>query len=314
MKRAGRRGRPVQATWPCSSPPGARSASTRPRSRRPSIPTYALLAEGFYERREVWDLLLALETVRDPRDDRALLGFLRSPFVGVRDETLLDIVRQTSAAGLEPDRAGEGRGAGAARLRHRPDGGSRRACATASRSTSCWRACSSARATRRTSSPSATPAGSRSPTCASSSASRASSATATSATSSAPRREARKREEPESRRAALRPARGRRHDHLGPQRQGARVADRLLGRPRPRAARRRQRADPDRPGDGGAQGPGRGGEAAGLDSRSWSRRRPRRRRRQKRLWYVAATRAHGPADPLGLQRRKPAKDCAAAAP
>ena len=60
------------------------------------IPTYALLAEGFYERREVWDLLLALETVRDPRDDRALLGFLRSPFVGVRDETLLDIVRQTS--------------------------------------------------------------------------------------------------------------------------------------------------------------------------------------------------------------------------
>jgi ATP-dependent helicase/nuclease subunit A len=60
------------------------------------IPTYALLAEGFYERREVWDLLLALETVRDPRDDRALLGFLRSPFVGVRDETLLDIVRQTN--------------------------------------------------------------------------------------------------------------------------------------------------------------------------------------------------------------------------
>ncbi len=63
--------------------------------RAEGIPTYALLAEGFYERREVWDLLLALETVRDPREDRALLGFLRSPFVGVRDETLLDIVRQT---------------------------------------------------------------------------------------------------------------------------------------------------------------------------------------------------------------------------
>ncbi|MGH7515829.1 MAG: UvrD-helicase domain-containing protein [Gemmatimonadales bacterium] len=59
------------------------------------IHTYALLAEGFYERREVWDLLLALETLRDPREDRALLGFLRSPFVGVKDETLLDIVRQT---------------------------------------------------------------------------------------------------------------------------------------------------------------------------------------------------------------------------
>ena len=63
--------------------------------RAENIPTYALLAEGFYERREVWDLLLALETLRDPRDDRALLGFLRSPFVGVRDETLLDVVRQT---------------------------------------------------------------------------------------------------------------------------------------------------------------------------------------------------------------------------
>jgi ATP-dependent helicase/nuclease subunit A len=63
--------------------------------RAEGIPTYALLAEGFYERREVWDLLLALETLRDPRDDRALLGFLRSPFVGVRDETLLDVVRQT---------------------------------------------------------------------------------------------------------------------------------------------------------------------------------------------------------------------------
>lgn len=60
------------------------------------IPSYALLAEGFYERREIWDLVLALETLRDPRDDRALLGFLRSPFVGVKDETLLDLVRQTS--------------------------------------------------------------------------------------------------------------------------------------------------------------------------------------------------------------------------
>ncbi|MEO7476242.1 MAG: 3'-5' exonuclease, partial [Gemmatimonadales bacterium] len=64
--------------------------------RAADIHTYALLAEGFYERREVLDLLLALETLRDPRDDRALLGFLRSPFVGVRDETLLDIVRQTA--------------------------------------------------------------------------------------------------------------------------------------------------------------------------------------------------------------------------
>ena len=40
------------------------------------------------------DLILALETIRDPRDDRALLGFLRSPFVGLKDETLLQIAWQ----------------------------------------------------------------------------------------------------------------------------------------------------------------------------------------------------------------------------
>ncbi len=59
--------------------------------RQAGVPTYALRLEGFYDRREVVDLVLALETLRDPRDDRALLGFLRSPFVGVRDETLLAI-------------------------------------------------------------------------------------------------------------------------------------------------------------------------------------------------------------------------------
>ena len=62
--------------------------------RRAHVPTYALRGEGFHHRREVLDLILALETVRDPRDDRALLGFLRSPFVGLRDETLFDIARQ----------------------------------------------------------------------------------------------------------------------------------------------------------------------------------------------------------------------------
>jgi len=60
---------------------------------RAGLRTYALRAEGFYERREVVDMILALEALRDPRDDRALLGFLRSPFVGVSDETLLAIAR-----------------------------------------------------------------------------------------------------------------------------------------------------------------------------------------------------------------------------
>ena len=57
------------------------------------LETYALRSEGFHERREVVDMLLALEAMNDPNDDRALLGFLRSPFVGVRDETLLAIAR-----------------------------------------------------------------------------------------------------------------------------------------------------------------------------------------------------------------------------
>ena len=57
------------------------------------LETYALRSEGFYERREIMDLLLALETLDDPNDDRALLGFLRSPFVGLKDETLLQVAR-----------------------------------------------------------------------------------------------------------------------------------------------------------------------------------------------------------------------------
>lgn len=61
---------------------------------RVGVPTYTLRGEGFYGRREVVDLILALETIRDPRDDRALLGFLRSPFVGLKDDTLLQIAWQ----------------------------------------------------------------------------------------------------------------------------------------------------------------------------------------------------------------------------
>ncbi len=62
--------------------------------RTAGIPTYALAQTGFYGRQEVVDTLVALEAIRDPRDDVALFGFLRSPFVGLRDETLLQIARQ----------------------------------------------------------------------------------------------------------------------------------------------------------------------------------------------------------------------------
>ncbi len=57
---------------------------------------FPLRTGGFYEQREIVDLLLALETIRDPLDDRALFGLLRSPFVGLKDETLLDIARQNA--------------------------------------------------------------------------------------------------------------------------------------------------------------------------------------------------------------------------
>lgn len=62
--------------------------------RRRGIPTYALRNDGFHDTREVVDMLLALQVARDPGDDRALTGFLRSPFVGVRDDTLLAMARQ----------------------------------------------------------------------------------------------------------------------------------------------------------------------------------------------------------------------------
>jgi ATP-dependent helicase/nuclease subunit A len=62
--------------------------------RRRDIPCYPLLSDGFYGRSEITDIIVALEAVRDPTDDRALLGFLRGPFVGVSDETLLRIAMQ----------------------------------------------------------------------------------------------------------------------------------------------------------------------------------------------------------------------------
>ena len=61
------------------------------------IPFYAMRQEGFYERRETMDLIVALEAVRDPADDRALAGFLRSPFVGASDADLLRLARDGTA-------------------------------------------------------------------------------------------------------------------------------------------------------------------------------------------------------------------------
>lgn len=54
-------------------------------------PTYAYRKEGFYSRREIVDLIVALDAIRDPANDLAFFGFLRSPFVALKDETLLAV-------------------------------------------------------------------------------------------------------------------------------------------------------------------------------------------------------------------------------
>lgn len=61
--------------------------------RDAGVPVYVQRGEGFWEAREVLDAVLALRAIRDPADDVAMVGVLRSPFVGVRDDTLLALAR-----------------------------------------------------------------------------------------------------------------------------------------------------------------------------------------------------------------------------
>ncbi len=74
--------------------------------RARGIPVYVLRGEGYWETREVVDCLLALRAIRDPADDVALVGFLRGPFVGVRDETLLALRSAQHPGGLRGALAG----------------------------------------------------------------------------------------------------------------------------------------------------------------------------------------------------------------
>lgn len=60
---------------------------------RAGAPVYVRRGEGFWQAREVLDSVLALRVLRDAADDVAMVGFLRSPFVGVRDDTLLALAR-----------------------------------------------------------------------------------------------------------------------------------------------------------------------------------------------------------------------------
>lgn len=63
--------------------------------RSAGVPVYTLRDDNFLETREVLDLIVALQAIRDPADDLAVFGFLRSPFVNLRDDTLLAIAAST---------------------------------------------------------------------------------------------------------------------------------------------------------------------------------------------------------------------------
>jgi ATP-dependent exoDNAse (exonuclease V) beta subunit len=67
--------------------------------RTAGIPSYVPRGKGFWDAREVLDCVLALRAVRDPADDTAVVGVLKGPLVGVRDDTLLRVARARRAAG-----------------------------------------------------------------------------------------------------------------------------------------------------------------------------------------------------------------------
>ncbi len=85
------------------------------------IPYLVNRGKGFYESREVVDLMQLLRVVSNPRDEIAMAAVLRSPLVGVSDEALLRL-KSTGNLGAGRSRATLRNGA---------------PCATTSRSTSC---------------------------------------------------------------------------------------------------------------------------------------------------------------------------------
>ena len=57
--------------------------------RRHNVPYFVASSTGFFGRREIRDLRILLAALADPRDDVAWLGVLRSPFVGLTDESIM---------------------------------------------------------------------------------------------------------------------------------------------------------------------------------------------------------------------------------
>jgi ATP-dependent helicase/nuclease subunit A len=65
--------------------------------RTAGIPFYVVSGRGFYETREVQDMLFLLRVLDNPLDDFSLAVVLRSPLVGVSDDTLYWLSRDWSA-------------------------------------------------------------------------------------------------------------------------------------------------------------------------------------------------------------------------
>jgi len=57
------------------------------------VPFYVVKGRGFYEAREIVDLMRLLQSVRNPRDEVALAAALRSPFAGLSEDGLLALIR-----------------------------------------------------------------------------------------------------------------------------------------------------------------------------------------------------------------------------
>jgi ATP-dependent helicase/nuclease subunit A len=65
------------------------------------VQTYNAASRGLAERQEVLDAVTALRLADNPRDDLCAFAFLRSPFVGLRDEVITRIQLDSTLAGSD---------------------------------------------------------------------------------------------------------------------------------------------------------------------------------------------------------------------
>lgn len=57
------------------------------------IPTHVHASSGFYSRREVLDIVFLVRFLANPHDNENFIGLLRTPWIGIRDEVLIDLAK-----------------------------------------------------------------------------------------------------------------------------------------------------------------------------------------------------------------------------